>query len=337
MEGRAAFVKVGVLIVASIIIGLALVWFLKGGQVTHGELIESYFNESVQGLQVGSNVQYRGVTVGKVTQIAVVSAVYGNSETDVNQPLYRQVMVRFLIDMKKIGPFPSIADAVGLGLRAKLGSQLLTGLAYIDLDFANPQVYPAQKVPWTPEAAYVPSMPSTFTQVQNAGQEVLAKLNDVDIAKLVTSLTSLSEKLDAEITAGDVHQMVESATTLLNTANSSVKAADLPGLSADLRKTTDSLRAVATNPDLSKLLSNGALATDRLADLTARMGRLIDGLNATVKQAQSGTTALQEGLSPILRNLSATSQSLRDLAESLRQYPAQVLSGPPPPARGPLK
>lgn len=337
MEGRAAYVKVGLLIVAAIVVGLALVWFLSGGRITHGELLETYFNESVQGLQVGSNVQYRGVTVGKVTQIGVVSAEYGGSAQVVNEPLYRQVMVRYLVDMKKIGPFPGIADAVGLGLRARLGSQLITGLSYIDLTFANPKDYPAQKLPWTPQAAYVPSIPSAFAQVQNAGQQVLAKLDQVDLPRLVSSLTALSENLDTELTSGDVHQTLQSANTLLSTAQDSLKTADLGGLSKDLRQTVDALKTVATDPNLSKLLANGALATDRLADITSRMNRLITALEATVRQAQTGTTTLQEGFAPILRNLSATSQSLRDLAESLRQYPAQVLAGPPPPARGPLK
>jgi ABC-type transporter Mla subunit MlaD len=343
MEGRALYLKVGLLIVAAIVVGLALVWFLSGGQVRQGELLETYFNESVEGLQVGSNVQYRGVTVGKVTQVAVVSAVYGRSENEVlrtsslNQPLYQEVMVRYVADMKKIGPFPSIQAAVNDGLRAQLNSKLVTGLAYINLDFAKPSDYPPQHIPWKPEGAYVPSMPSTFTQVQNAGQQLLAQLDQVDVAKLVSSVTDLSENLDKELTAGDVHRMLGSATDLLTTTQASVKAADLAGLSADLKKTLASVQTVATNPDLRKLLSNGALATDQLATLTAQMGKLVQSLEATVRQAQTGTTALQAGLAPILRNLSATSSNLRDLAESLRQYPAQVLSGPPPRTNGPLR
>lgn len=337
MEGRALYVKVGLLIVAAIVVGLALVWFLSGGQVRQGELLETYFSESVEGLQVGSNVQYRGVTVGKVTQIGVVSAIYSRSEQDVNKPLYQEVMVRYVADMKKIGTFPSIESAVDDGLRAQLNSRLVTGLAYINLDFANPKDYPPQHIPWKPEGAYVPSMPSAFMQVQNAGQQLLAQLDQVDVAKLIASLTDLSENLDKELTTGDVHRMLGSANDLLTTANASVKAADLAGLSADLKKTLASVQTVATNPDLRKLLSNGALATDQLATLTAQMGKLVQSLEATVRQAQTGTTALQAGLAPILRNLSATSSNLRDLAESLRQYPAQVLSGPPPRTNGPLR
>jgi hypothetical protein len=38
-----------------------------------------------------------------------------------------------------------------------------------------------------------------------------------------------------------------------------------------------------------------------------------------------------------VRNMQAASENLRELTTSLRQYPAQVLSGPPPPVRGPLR
>lgn len=336
MEGRAATLRVGLLIVIGLAIVLALVWFLRGGEVRNGVVLETYFDESVQGLEVGSQVQYRGVVVGRVTDLGVVSAEYGN-RSDVNEPLYRQVFVRYLVDTTKIGPYPSVADAVHEGLRARLGTRLITGLSYIDLDFVNPAVYPPQKLPWQPAEVYVPSVPSTFAQVQNAGQKVLAKLDQVDIGKLVSSLTVLSETMRTDLESGDLHHTLVAAQALLATSDQAVKGADLPGLAADLGKTSAALRAVAENPDLAKLLTSGALATGHLAELTGRMSALITALEATVRQAQSGAANLQAGLRPILSNLASASQNLRDLAESLRQYPAQVLSAPPPPTRGLLK
>ncbi len=334
MESRANSLRVGLLIVGGIMLILALVWFLRGGQISHGTLLETYFDESVQGLQVGSDVQFRGVTVGRVTALGVVGAAYGD-EARLTPQLDREVFVRYLIDARQIGRFDNIPDAVGLGLRARLGTRLITGLSYIDLDFLNPKTYPAQKLPWTPQAAYVPSAPSTFAQVQNAGQQLLARLDQVNIAKLVTSTTAVIADLQTELESGDLHHTLNAATNLLETANTAVKGADLPGLSANLRQTSDALRQVASNPDLAKLLGNGAVATGRLAELTGRMGALVTSLEATVRQAQAGTTTLQAGLQPILSNLSAASQSLRDLAQTLRQYPGQILSGPPPPTRGP--
>jgi ABC-type transporter Mla subunit MlaD len=330
VESRASSLRVGLLIIVGIVLILALVWFLRGGQVTHGTLLETYFDESVQGLQVGSDVQFRGVTVGRVTALGVVGAEYGRVPNPANEALNREVFVRYLIDVDRIGHFTSMAEAVRLGLRARINSRLITGLSYIDLDFVNPALYPPQKIPWKPEAEYVPSAPSTFQQVQDAGQQVLAKLNQVDLAKLVNALTAVAVDLQTELESGDLHQTLTAATALLNTADHAVKGADLPELSANLRKTSDALLQVANNPDLAKLLGNGAMATARLAELTGRMSTLVTSLQATVRQAQAGTTTLQAGLQPILSNLSAASSSLRDLTQTLRQYPGQLLSGPPP-------
>jgi ABC-type transporter Mla subunit MlaD len=334
MELRASYVRVGLLVVGGIVLALAVIWFLSGSQIRQGTEFETYFTESVQGLQVGSNVQYRGVTLGRVTQVGLVSAEYGDAAkaaAEAKEVAYRMVYVRYVVDISKVGPFRDIPEAIRLGLRARLGSQFITGLAYIDLTFVDPETYPVLPVPWTPKEHYVPSIPSAFQQVQNAGQQVLAKLDKVDLAKLVTSLTDLSDKLQTELDSGDLHATLAAAQTLLSTTNQQVKQADLPGLTANLGKTSDALRAIAQNPDLAKLLANGAIATDRLAALTGRMSSLISSLEATVRQAQSGAVNLQSGLDPILRNLSATSQSLRGLTESLRQYPGQVLAAPPPP------
>ncbi len=336
MEGRAASVRVGLLIVAGIVVILGLVWFLRGANVSHGTLIETYFDESVQGLEVGSQVQYRGVTVGRVTALGVVSAEYGKGR-GLAEPLLRQVYVRYLVDTSRIGRFPSVEDAVTLGLRARLGTRLITGLSYIDLDFVSPSAYPPERLPWTPVAQYVPSIPSAFAQVQNAGAQVLAQLDKVDLGKLVNSVAGLVTDLQAELESGDLHKTLMAAQVLLATSNQQVKAADLPGLAANLGKTSDALRAVAENPELPKLLEGGALATGHLAELTGRMSALITALEATVRQAQSGAANLQSSLQPILTNLGTASQNLRELAESLRRYPAQVLAAPPPPTRGLLK
>ena len=94
----------------------ALIWFLGGARIKHGELFESYFSELVQGLEVGAPVKYRGVTIGRVTEIGLVSAEYGDSQPiDIERNTYRLVFVRYAVDTTKIGQMPDTAEAVALG------------------------------------------------------------------------------------------------------------------------------------------------------------------------------------------------------------------------------
>ena len=169
----------------------------------------SYFSESVQGLEVGATVKYRGVTIGRVTDIGLVSAEYGGGQPIDRRAQHLSAGVRALSRSipKKIGQMPDTAEAVALGLRTRLASQGITGLSYLELDFVDPARYPAQEVPWQPKATYIPSMPSTFTQVQDAAQQVLAKLNRVDIDTLADAAERVADATCAtDFARGDVHR-----------------------------------------------------------------------------------------------------------------------------------
>ena len=347
MTGRSASLRVGLLILVGVVLALGFVWFFGGRTISHADLYETYFSESVQGLEVGAAVKYRGVTLGRVNDIGLVTAEYGDNQPVGISPLpptteaspwsrrdrssYRQVFVRYELDRAKLGAMPDTATAVNLGLRARLASQGLTGLSYIELDFVDPDGYPAEIPPWQPKAAYIPSMPSTLSQVQDAAQQVLAKLNTVDMAAVAASLTRLLDDLHTELSTGDVHVTAEKLQATLRTLQGAVQAADLPGLSAEWRQTARSVRDTAQSPNTRRLLAGGAQAADQLARITAQLPPLLAALQATAQHADSGTADLQRGLAPLLRDLQATVQNLREITEELRQAPAQVLLGAPPP------
>jgi ABC-type transporter Mla subunit MlaD len=104
----------------------------------------------------------------------------------------------------------------------------------------------------------------------------------------------------------------------------------LPGLTADIRRTSTALRDTVQGEQTQKLLTNAALAADRMANAAAKLPPLISALQATAQRAGNGTADLEQSLVPLLRDLTATAQNLRETTEALRRYPAGVLSGPPP-------
>jgi paraquat-inducible protein B len=335
-EGRGVFLRVGLLIVGGWVLVAGLVWFFAGSRVSRGIEFETYFGESVEGLEVGAPVKYRGVTVGRVTETGLVTAEYGthNLPVELDQQTYRLVFVRFVVDPARIGlPAAQVSDpttAVGLGLRVRLASQGITGLTYAELDFVDPNKYPALDVPWTPRDPYIPSMPSTLLELKNQATEFLAKLNRLDLDTLSTSLNGLVADVRGDIAHGDVHVTLERSAELLRTLDDAVRAADLPGLTADLRQTSDSLRAVAQDRDLHRVLANATVVSDHLAAASARLAPLIAALQSTAGRIDNGTADLQQGLLPILRDAQAAAANLRDTSEALRRYPPAFLLAEPP-------
>jgi len=335
MGSKTTFLRVGILLVlgAAGVVGLLL--FLGRGSIRNGEEFESYFDESVEGLTVGSPVKYRGVALGQVTEIGLVSAAYGYREQGQFAPnSFGLVLVRFIIDPSRMGDVPDLETAVRLGLRVRLATQGITGLTYLELDFVNPAQFAAMQVPWQPTYPYVPSMPSTFQQVQNAAQTLLAKLDQVDLVGISGSLQRLLDDLHGELTQGDAHVALAATAELAGTLRDNVKAADLPALAADLRTTLGAVRNAADGPATRDLLANGDRAADRLADAAARLPALIAQIDQTVRRVNSSVADVRADLAPILRDAQTTVANLRDASETLRRYPAGTLLGGPPPRKG---
>ena len=337
--GSGLYLRIGLLIIGGTILFVGLIWFLGGTQLTHGLLFESYFSESVQGLEVGAAVKYRGVTLGRVTDIGLVAAEYGlDQPIDVESKLYRLVFVRCIIDADKLGRVPDSQEAVREGLRSRLASQGITGLSYIELDFVNPKDYPPLQVPWTPKVTYIPSMPSTLAHLQDSAEQVLSKLNQLDLEKLTSEFTGLATDLRTSLAQGDIHDLLGQATATLKTAQDAIRDADLPRLAGDLERTSTSLRNLVQSRDTQRLLANGALAAERLATASEKLPGLIASIQATARSANNSVADVQRSLVPVLRDIEAMAANLREVTQALRRSPAEALFGTPPPrTTGPVR
>ncbi len=331
-DGRGIYLRVGLLLVIGLAVLVGLVLFLTGAQFSHGKLYESYFRESVQGLDVGAPVKYRGVTLGRVTDIGLVSAEYGRNVSDADRSaMYQLVFVRFIVDTRRVGRVVDTETLVKNGLRARLGSQGLTGLSYLELDFVSPNRYPALNVPWHPLADYIPSMPSTLTQVQDAAQVLLSRIEKLDIDQLASNAQGLITDLRADLKEGDVHQTLVAATAALQAITEGLKSADLPGLTAELRGAASSVRNVAEGKQTQDLLASANAAVNRMSAVASQLPPLIAALQQTVRRTDNSSADIQQALVPVLRDIQATVANLRELSQALRQSPSQALFGAPPP------
>jgi len=331
MNQRTLYLRVGAMLIGSILLLVGLILAFTGDRWHEGQAYETYFRESVQGLEVGAPVKYRGVTLGRVSHIGLVSAEYGaTAEEQVMDPTYRLIVVRFKIDPRRVGKLPTTDEAVKSGLRAKLANQGLTGVMYLELDFLTPADHPPQNVPWTPADDYIPSVPSTFAQIQDSLTELTQRINTIDFPGIAKNLDGLTSDLRHDLgDNGDVHAVLDEAHTTLQDLRQRLDAADLPALTAQLRQAAQAVQALADGKQTRALLASAQAAV-------AKLPPLIDSFERTANHAGSGVNDLQAELIPILEEVRAAVQNLRETTESIRRDPGSVLwQGPPPPDKRP--
>lgn len=325
--------SVGLLVVVLLALLTGFILFLTQNRLTSTDTVfETYIRESVQGLEVGSTVRYRGVAVGRVTSIGLASAVYRRPQGEGFASAFQLVVVTFALDLNRVGDIPSTEDAVSQGLRARLAAQGITGVAYIELDFVDPDRYLIPPVPWTARFPTIPAVPSTVAQVQSAAEMVMRQLQDIDIAGLFNNVAGLVSDLRTELQGAGLAAVSTEAADLLRDLRGIAGSADVPGLMEELRATSGSFRGLAESREVREALAAFAAAAQDLRRTTARLPATLGQVDATLRSARGTTTDVQAELAPLLRDLRAIVANLRETSEALRRSPSQAILGAPPPA-----
>ncbi|MBR0648044.1 MCE family protein [Roseomonas terrae] len=338
-SGRSLYLRVGMLVVAGAALAVGFILFLTSGSFGTRQLVfETYVRESIAGLDVGAPVRFRGVAVGRVTDIGLASVIYNEADGGPERSASRLVVIRFALDPSRYGDVP-VEQAVRAGLRVRMASTGVTGVSYLEADFVDPERFPPITVPWQPTYPYIPSIPSTISQVTSAAERLMTRLSDVDIDGLFTAATGLMEDLRNQVGGqGDLGITLREAAATMTALRQTIEGAEL---AATVREVRDAATRIAeAGQAAERLLGSPAVtgaatniseaATDLRASI-ARLPAVIQSLELALRSVRGTTTDAQADLGPLLRDLRATVSSLRDTAEQLRRSPSQSLFGQPPP------
>jgi phospholipid/cholesterol/gamma-HCH transport system substrate-binding protein len=231
MEPEARFTAIGAILLALLLAAAtATVWLTRSGPRSEFRYYTIYFeHQSLQGLQVGGDVEIRGVQVGRVERFSI-------ARDNINR-----VQVTIRID----GRTPVSTNTV-----AVVGRKLLTGLARIDL------VTPGQPGPELTAVAFGEKYP-VIAEGQSDLEQIADAVNGL-AAKGASVLKSVDELLNAEnreAMAATLASIRGMADAIKKTAESAERVA----VSAD----TATKEARVTLRDLSR----AAAALERTADV----------------------------------------------------------------------
>ena len=312
--------SIGLFIVTGLALGVTgLLLFSSSKMFSQTRDIIVYFNDSLNGLNEGAAVKYRGVTIGSVKRVMVQ---FNQQTNDYAMPVILELEERLLRErMPSINyafSESAIAERIKVGLRASLGTEsLVTGVLFIGIDIdpnAPPPVFHQL------EKIY-PEIPTKPTQIQ----QLMQNLASLDVKSLQTNLNGLITKLDATVGRLDMAQISQDVTNLLASINRLVSSPDITNGLASIKPTLDQYRELGAKLT-SKIDPLADSITNSLAEANLALAQL-RGAGETLRRSLAPDSPLRNNLDQALEQLSGAAQSISSLVDFLKQHPNALITG----------
>jgi len=332
MKTKANPTVVGVFVIGALAIAVLGLIFL-GQSAFRGSTyrVVTYFDETVNGLEIGAAVKFRGVKIGQVKELRIFLA-----DDDADSELASRIPVIYEIERNQLlnvtgldidlSDEDVIREFVDRGLRARIARlSYITGLMYLELDFVDPEEYPVQYYSQFEDMKEIPSFPGLLAELGSNLSDAVNEITQIDYK-------GLSEKLS----------------TLLDSLNREIEAAEIAELSISLRQTADALTGFLESDELRHTLVTADESMAKLGSLVENLDNSVgptrDELLATLESMNSTLTnlrdtsgaiqfmlrpqsSLRSNLDQTLMSVEEMAEAFRSLADFLERNPSALISG----------
>ena len=309
MSAKANYFKIGIFVISAAVIAIIAIIVLGVGTVfQHKVMLETYVDGSVQGLDVGSPFKFRGVKLGSVEEITFVGNKYKFDRTSEEYLKYGQ----YIIVKASFEPSQNITEneqriflerMIAKGLRVRLASQGITGAAFLEADYIDPEKFPPMEITWEPKTYYVPSVPSKITQLTEYVETILAKLEEINVKGITDGLEETLSSMNKILDNVKMSKLTEQAGQLL----------------VELRETNKKVKPLITD------------ASETMDSVSEELPEILAQLKRTLRQFNYFVSSEEENFGVSTENMRVITGNLRDLSENARRYPSSLLFGDPPP------
>jgi len=281
---------VGLFMVSGISLAVvAIIWLGMNRFLEKGQLYAVYFNESVQGLKHDSPVKYRGVAIGHIERISLAPdsrliEVILNIESDIS------LEENMVAQQKAVG---------------------ITGSKFIELDRQKDEeedLYP--KLEFPTEYPVLASRPSNISELFRGIDDIVQKLNALDIVGISASLKASLDHMDQ--TMSDI---------------------DAKGISNNIKASLDIINKGFDQERWGRLITGLEINVTALEKVINSADGFIKKTSGIMDRAGAEVSTLSHHLIVVGQNLEKTTGNLDNLLEQISTHPSQLLFGDPPPGR----
>jgi len=273
MSSKPHYFAIGVFVVATVAIGLVGILALSADALHSPKyFLETYVDESVQGIDVGTPFKFRGVKVGNVSEISMVSSEYDTTK------MY--VMLRVALNDEELLREPEtipqrVQEQVDRGLRLKLVPQGITGLSFLEAEYYPDTESDPLDIDWKPKYTYIPSTPAMMTLLGRSIERMASEINQVNIhaigsnVELITSNLNLSVEHIETIT----RNAAEASDAVID--NVSVASGNLPVITSNLNSSMELVQSMVNDSDqeLDQIMKNLRYITEDTKELIRMIKR----------------------------------------------------------------
>jgi len=294
------FVIIGALICAGIII-----WIGAAGFFMKGSLYTTYFDESVQGLQVDSAIKYRGVDIGKVQNIKVA-------------PDYRLIEVVMKINLEGDLPNQTVAALTSAGI---------TGIVFIELDRIKAgELSNSPKITFKSSYPVIPSRRSGIGRFLADTGAIMQNIKNIDLKGISDQLQNTSKAIENFVEGKRINNIMthlESTSTNLDQAIARINKTVAEG---KVDKVVNETMGILS--DARKLIGQAKNEFESL-NLKEKSSRADILLGDIGKKTKVITNELQD----TSEHLRVTSENLQKLSDNLTRNPSELIFSKPAPPR----
>ncbi len=294
----------------------AMVLFSSQDLFTPKRKFVAYFQQSVNGLNVGAPVRFRGIPVGEVI---FIDGVYDPETGNMIPRLVFEFRPETLENaVVQDGEYTLLPLLLKNGLRASLKSaSLLTGQLYVALDF-HPDTIERRLSSGNDDYPEMPTIDSGF-------DEALAKLSDLPLEEVLSRAGGAFEAVEDLLRQPGLQEAIATLPMLLTDADATIVdlkqylARDLVAVTEEARNTLASVR--------NSVQSLSTTLTDKsLVQVDATLNEMQVVLKLLHQRLEPGDPVTQE-LVLALREVGGAARSLRELADMLDEHPESLLRG----------
>lgn len=300
------YFKLGAFIIIGSALLIAMVIILGAGRYFQtAYTLETYFDESINGLEIGSPVKLRGVKVGRVAEIDFVN----NKYVDAEESDIRYVYVECDINPHLFGDverkeFANIINReVARGLRVRPTSLGLTGQLFLNFAYVNPDENPPLRVDWRPKTAYLPSVPSTMNRIEQA------------ITNISRTMSAIKQE-DIEVIFRDVKSILAAINKLINTEGGQKAANSIQTILDNLAQIFERTNQLMADPAMESLIPETAGAVKGINKIVTHSA---DDIIAAAHEANQAMASMKKAGDVLARNLAdpRMDKALANLAPTL--------------------